>query len=134
MRLAIIGRMNNFYTQVYEVVQRIPKGKVSSYGRISNMLGRPNAARAVGYALGALRKRKGSKYNSSNVPWQRVVNSAGRISIKNRTKSARRQAKLLRQEGVEVNDKLYVNLDKHLWEGLHVMELDDILNGSPEGK
>lgn len=126
--------MKNFYEQVYEVVMRIPAGKVSSYGRIAKMLGRPRAARAVGYALGALKGAKSKdKYTSKTVPWQRVVNSQGRISIRSRTATGNRQAKMLRAEGVEVDDKLYIDFEKFLWEGLHVLELDDILAEKTNG-
>jgi methylated-DNA-protein-cysteine methyltransferase-like protein len=117
----------NFYEQVYAVVRRIPPGKVTSYGRIAAMLGRPRAARAVGYALNALRdKRDDPAYQ--NIPWQRVVNSKGRISIVNRDNSANYQAELLREEGVAVSDDLKIDLDVYLWQGLHLMEIDDILN------
>lgn len=112
----------NFYEQVYAVVRRIPAGKVTSYGRIAQMLGRPNAARAVGYALSAL------KGKDHNVPWQRVVNSQGRISIHHRELSGNIQAQLLREEGVDVSDELRIDLNRFLWEGLHVLELDDILH------
>ena len=118
----------NFYEQVYAVVRRIPRGKVSSYGRIAAMLGRPHAARAVGYALNALRDKQGDPAYQ-NVHWQRVVNSQGRISIGSRDVTANRQAVLLREEGVEVNDQLKINLDVYLWEGLHLVEIDDILAG-----
>ncbi len=116
--------MGNFYEQVYAVVGRIPRGKVTSYGRIAQMLGQPRAARAVGYALNAL-KDKDETY--ADVPWQRVINSQGRISIVNRENSANRQAELLRQEGVIVDENLRVNLGVYLWEGLHWLEIDDIL-------
>ena len=90
----------NFYDQVYAVVRRIPRGKVTSYGRIAQMLGRPHAARAVGYALNALKdKPDNSPY--INIPWQRVVNSQGRISIVNREHGAQQQAEILREEGVD---------------------------------
>lgn len=108
------------------MVRRIPRGQVTSYGRVAQMLGRPNAARAVGYALSALKDRRGQ---IEDVPWQRVVNSQGRISIVNREASAERQAELLRQEGVAVSDDLYIDLDLYLWEGLHLLEVDDILRG-----
>lgn len=118
----------NFYEQVYAVVRRIPRGKVTSYGRIAKMLGRPNAARAVGYALSALKDRQNNpRYN--DVPWQRVVNSQGRISIVNREFTTNRQAALLRREGVAVSEELRIDLDEYLWEGLHLLELDDILSG-----
>lgn len=118
----------NFYDQVYAVVRRIPRGKVTSYGRIAEMLGRPRAARAVGYALNALKDKQGNS-NHANIPWQRVVNSQGRISIVNREHSAQRQAEILRIEGVVVSDDLRINLDIYLWQGLHLVEIDDILSG-----
>lgn len=120
--------MSNFYEQVYAVIRRIPRGKVSSYGRIAAMLGRPQAARAVGYALNGLSgKRDDPAYQ--NIPWQRVVNSQGRISIGSRDVTANRQAILLREEGVVVDDNLKIDLDVYLWEGLHLIEIDDILAG-----
>ena len=90
------------------------------------MLGSPNAARAVGYALQALKDKKGSPAYD-DIPWQRVVNSQGRISIVNREFGAQLQAKLLREEGVNVSDDLRINLDLYLWVGLHWLEVDDIL-------
>ncbi len=117
----------NFYTQVYAVVRRIPRGKVTSYGRVARMLGRPQAARAVGYALNAL-KDKADQPASADIPWQRVVNAQGRISIVNREHSAQYQADLLREEGVVVSPDLRINLDVYLWEGLHLVEIDDILS------
>ncbi|KAA3656201.1 MAG: cysteine methyltransferase [Chloroflexi bacterium] len=120
----------NFYKQVYKVVQRIPAGKVTSYGRIANMLGRHNAARAVGYALSSLKHPDSDDpYTSATVPWQRVINSQGRISINHRETTANRQAIILREEGVEVSEELRVNMDVFLWEGLHLLEIDDILAG-----
>ena len=120
--------MTNFYEQVYAVVRRIPRGKVTSYGRIAQMLGRPRAARAVGYALNALKDKQNDPAYAA-IPWQRVINSQGRISIVNREHSANRQAELLREEGVVVSQELRVNLAVYLWEGLHWVEIDDIVGG-----
>lgn len=121
----------NFYEQVYKVIQRIPPGKVSSYGRIAQMLGRPNAARAVGYALSSLKRPdSGYPYTSATVPWHRVINSQGRISIHHRDATAQRQAGLLREEGVIVSEDLRVDMNIFLWEGLHLLEIDDILAGN----
>jgi len=113
---------SNFYEQVYAVVRRIPRGQVTSYGRVARMLGRPTAARAVGYALRALKDKE-----DDGVPWQRVINSQGRISIINPEHSGNEQANRLRAEGVVVSDDLRVDLAVYLWEGLHWLEIDDIL-------
>lgn len=118
-----------FFEQVYKVVRHIPAGKVSSYGRIAAMLGQPHAARAVGYALSALRQPNQDGYTSANVPWQRVVNSQGRISIRHRKQTANRQAEMLRTEGVAVDENGRIDLTVHLWQGLHLVELDDIMRG-----
>ncbi|MBK8987597.1 MAG: MGMT family protein [Chloroflexi bacterium] len=115
----------NFYEQVYAVVRRVPRGKVTSYGRIANILGHPHAARAVGYALNALKDKDAPAYQ--DVPWQRVVNSQGRISIVNREYGANVQADLLRAEGVVVSEELKIDLRVYLWEGLNLAEIDEIL-------
>lgn len=122
----------SFYKKVYKLVRCIPAGKVSSYGRIAAMLGHPNAARAVGYALSALRHPDQDGYTSANVPWQRVVNSQGRISIRHREATANRQAEMLRAEGVKVDENGRIDLTVHLWSGLHLIEIDDILRGIEE--
>ena len=120
----------NFYEQVYAVVRRVPRGRVTSYGRVARMLGRPNAARAVGYALGALQeKQRGPHF--AQVPWYRVINSVGRISTPNPDGGAELQARLLREEGVVVGEDLRIDLGVYLWEGLHLVAIDDILAGRP---
>lgn len=113
---------NTFYEQVYAVVRRVPRGQVTSYGRVAQMLGHPKAARAVGYALGALRRRKNDPIYA-DVPWQRVVNHAGRISAPDPAA----QARLLRAEGVTVSQEWQIDLERYLWPGLHLLEIDDIL-------
>lgn len=117
----------NFYEQVYAVVRCIPGGKVTTYGRVARMLGRPRAARAVGYALNALKDK-----TEHGVPWQRVINAQGRISIVNREYSANLQADLLRAEGVAVDAQLRIDLDSYLWAGLSLIEVDDIMHGLGE--
>ena len=116
----------NFYEQVYAVVRRIPRGRVTSYGRVAAMLGHANAARAVGYALGALGSKRDSR---PPVPWHRVINSAGRISTPNTDGSADQQRDLLRSEGVVVGEDYRVDLSVYLWQGLHMLEIDDIIAG-----
>ncbi|HZD11101.1 MAG TPA: MGMT family protein, partial [Candidatus Binatia bacterium] len=78
-----------------------------------------------GYALSALKDVQEDEVEE--VPWHRVINSQGRITISNREHSAEDQAQLLRAEGVMVSDDLRINLERHLWRGLHWLEIDDIL-------
>ena len=116
----------NFYEQVYAVVRRIPVGQVTSYGRIARLLGRPQAARAVGYALSAL-KDAPEGMEPTAVPWHRVVNSTGRISLVHREVDGETQAALLRAEGVAVSDQLTLDMDAYLWAGLSLWEVDELL-------
>lgn len=89
------------------------------------MLGAPGAARQVGYAMSALRfKADNPKYN--NIPWQRVVNSQGKITIKGSRFNKLQQAELLREDGVEVSEGLRVDLDVYLWEGLSWQEIEKL--------
>ncbi len=97
------------YEEIYAVVRRIPRGRVSSYGRVAAMAGRPGAARLVGYALHALRAGR-----DGDVPWWRVVNHSGFISNKF---GAALQRELLLDEGVAVDDGDRVDLARHLWDG-----------------
>ncbi|MCG6162208.1 MGMT family protein, partial [Leptospira bandrabouensis] len=85
----------NFYESVYNIVKKIPKGKVTTYGHIALLLGNPRAARTVGYALNSLKKDRESK-----IPWQRVINRQGRISFKGDSFRADLQKKILQTAGV----------------------------------
>lgn len=101
----------NFYRRVCDVVKKIPRGRVATYQQIAIAVSTPRAARMVGWALRALPER-------SDVPWQRVINSRGMISIENFHAPKSLQTRLLRQEGVEVKTEkgnYIVDLDKYLW-------------------
>lgn len=95
------------YAPIYAVVARIPRGRVSSYGRVAALAGLPRRARLVGKALRALPP-------GAPVPWQRVLNAAGRISL--RGEAAELQRALLRAEGVEFSGAR-VDLARYGWEG-----------------
>jgi methylated-DNA-protein-cysteine methyltransferase related protein len=99
----------NVYEEIYAIVRRIPYGRVSTYGRVAVLAGRPNHARLVGYALHALRTNGGPE-----VPWWRVINSQGFIS--NAYEAAQQRARL-EAEGVVVSESDKVNLRMYLWEG-----------------
>jgi methylated-DNA-protein-cysteine methyltransferase related protein len=96
------------YEAIYAVVQRIPAGRVSSYGRVAVLAGLPGQARLVGYALHALREDGGAE-----VPWWRVINQRGFIS---NAYAAEHQRARLEAEGVEVSEGHRVDLGRFLWE------------------
>ena len=111
------------YESVYKVVMRIPKGRVLTYGLISNLLGGPLSAQGVGWAMKALsaygeKNKVGgvSKYNSKTVPWHRVINSQGGISthkVPNIPPDLQRE--LLEAEGVVFGEDEKIDLPKYLW-------------------
>jgi methylated-DNA-protein-cysteine methyltransferase-like protein len=96
--------MKTFSEQVYEVVAEIPCGKVVSYGQIARMLGRPRAAREVGWAM---------SHCPDGLPWQRVVMKDG--SVAGGVWSEMREA-LLREEGVIFLRDGKVDMERHRWE------------------
>ncbi|KAI0454382.1 MGMT family protein [Xylaria acuta] len=93
----------SFFIAVYNAVQEIPEGKVTSYGHIAKLVGTPQRPRQVGICLKHLSQDAGARHNSSNVPWQRVINSKGMISPRSQPSGARNQAAALRAEGVTVS-------------------------------
>ncbi|TGN19416.1 MGMT family protein [Leptospira idonii] len=102
---------SHFYSDVYAVVRKIPKGKVTTYGTIAVILGKPRAARAVGYALNALKKGQ-----EQTVPWQRVINAKGQISFKGDVIRASFQKKILKKEGIKfLPDEETIDLKKYGW-------------------
>ena len=97
------------FEQVYEVVRRIPYGKVASYGQIAGILGNPRWARIVGYALH-------DNPDGDLTPCYRVVNKAGRVADAFKFGGGNRQIELLEAEGVEF-DGQYVQMEKYQWDG-----------------
>ena len=90
--------MSPFKQKVIELVGMIPRGKVASYGQVALYIGTPRAARQVGWTL----RQIGTE---TNIPWWRVVNQKGRISIDGNLHADKQlQSKLLEADGIEVND------------------------------
>lgn len=89
--------MSAFRSQVLRVVRRIPPGRVTNYGAVAAMAGKPRAARGVGWALSGLPE-------DTDVPWWRVVNRRGEISTPRFNHLARIQRALLEDEGVEFRE------------------------------
>src|SRR5690348_12743642 len=100
--------MTKFQQAVLNAVRVIPYGQVASYGQIAAYVGLPRAARQVGWIMREL--------DAANFPWWRVVNNAGRISIKgNIEASADQQKDLLMKESIEVEDDLKLDIEKYRW-------------------
>jgi len=116
--------MPGFFEQVYRLVRQTPPGKVTSYGAIARMLGNPRAARTVGWALNSLPPSEG------DVPWQRVINSRGRISTGRLEEGAGLQRALLEAEGIEFDERDRVDWSRFGWEGLPWPEVEK-LTSSP---
>ena len=104
-----------YYQRVWELVRRIPRGRVVTYGQIALMLPPPGSVDFDSYKAFAPRWVGGAMAACpDDVPWQRVINSQGKISAR---PGAERQRLLLEEEGVEfVKDK--VDLKKYGWRGL----------------
>jgi len=102
-------RTSSSYARIYAVVSRIPRGRVATYGQVAALAGLPRQARLVGYAMHSLPA-------GSDVPWHRVVNAAGKISIRSDGLGHDElQAQLLRREGVRfVNDA--IPLSRYRWQ------------------
>ncbi len=106
-RTKINQNESNFFSDVFEVVKLIPKGRVTSYGAIANFLGLKSSARMVGWAMHASPK---------GVPAHRVVNSTGLLTGKHHFKTPYTMQKLLEKEGVKViNDKIQ-RFNEHFWD------------------
>ena len=93
--------------KILRVIRRIPPGFVSTYGKVAEAAGLPRRARLVGRVLRASPLADG-------VPWHRVVNAAGRISLRG-GEGPRLQARRLAAEGVCVDPRGRIKLDEHLW-------------------
>ena len=100
-------KKKDFFNKVYDVVKRIPYGKVTTYGHIAEVCGIKSAARTVGWALNGC---------GPDIPAHRVVNRYGALTGKIHFGDPNLMEDLLRSEGVEFDKNGFVNLNKHLWD------------------
>ena len=106
-----------FYAQVWEIVARIPRGKVASYGQIAKMLRAPAEVDAETYVeYGALWVSNAVAASPNEVPWQRMVNSKGEITERDGMQAKRHQL-MLEDEGVEFNVRGRIDMKKYGWNG-----------------
>ena len=93
------------YKPIYAVVSRIPRGRVATYGQVARLAGLPGQARLVGYALSAVGVHSG-------IPWHRVVNAQGRISLRRGGSPGGTVQRLrLQREGVRFAFRESIRLD-----------------------
>jgi methylated-DNA-protein-cysteine methyltransferase related protein len=96
------------YQKIYAVVRRIPRGRVATYGQVATLAGLPGHARQVGYALHALP-------DGTAVPWHRVINARGEVSLRRRPGPELSQRILLEREGIRFDARGRVSLEACGW-------------------
>lgn len=99
--------MKDYYERVYEIVEQIPKGRVTTYGAIARQLGIASGARMVGYAL--------NKVAETKIPAHRVVNRNGELTGRAHFPDDTMRERL-EQEGIIFVDEYQVDIEKHLWD------------------
>ena len=98
---------NDFYKRVYEVVEQIPKGRVTTYGAIAGYLGIASGARMVGYALNnAIEK---------DIPAHRVLNRNGELTGRSHFPGDTMRERL-EQENIQFSEEYTVNIEQHFWD------------------
>lgn len=112
IRIEILSPLDNtsFFDNVYDVVRKIPKGRVTSYGAIAHYLGAKRSARMVGWALSV------SHQVIPKVPAHRVVNRVGLLSGKHHFSEPDLMEKSLLKEKVLVKDDSVVDFKTLFWD------------------
>lgn len=96
-----------FYQRVIAIIKNIPEGKVATYGQIATYAGNPRAARQVSYILH-------SSSEKEDLPWHRVINSKGSISLKP-GHGYELQKQMLKKEGITFKENDCIDLKRFLW-------------------
>ena len=105
------------YARIRAAVRRVPRGRVATYGQIATLAGLPGHARQVGYALHATP-------DGAALPWHRVINAAGAVSLPPHD-GGNVQRALLKRERVTVDATGTVDLDRFRWCPRVAMRLED---------
>ncbi len=98
--------VDSLYERIYQVVARVPEGRVATYGQIAELAGIPRGARQVGYAMAAL----GRGRPRPDIPWHRIVNAKGESSI------GVGQITRLEAEGVPFGENGRIDLNRFGWD------------------
>lgn len=110
--------MDDLFHRVYEVVKKIPPGRITSYGAIAACIGAPGAARMVGWAMNA------SHYAPEWIPAHRVVNRNGLLTGKHHFDSPDAMRELLESEGIMVEDDRILNFRERFWDPVKELTLE----------
>jgi methylated-DNA-protein-cysteine methyltransferase-like protein len=102
--------VTTFTQQVKNLIKNIPAGYVATYGQIATYAGNPRAPRQVAWILH-------SSSRKDDLPWHRVINSKGKISLP-REHGYEEQKALLEAEGIVFDKSDKINFDKYLWQPL----------------
>lgn len=103
--------------RVYEIVQRIPKGRVMTYGQIAEILGEGYTPRTVGFVMHAA--------NEEKTPWQRVINSQGACSTGRVILPPDKQQRMLEAEGIIFDARGRCDLKRYRWTPEEVEQGED---------
>lgn len=107
----------SFFNDVHDVVRRVPRGRVTTYGAIAAYLGTRLSARMVGWAM------NGAHIVKPKVPAQRVVNRNGMLTGKHHFATPELMEELLKKEGVAVKNDTVVDFDKKFWDPASALSL-----------
>lgn len=102
--------LKDFFQRVYEIVSKIPEGKVATYGQIALMLGEPKNARIVGWAMKAAP-------DNLKLPCHRVVNRFGEMAPSYAFESPEVQREMLAKEGIAFKEDGCIDMSRHQWDG-----------------
>ena len=108
-------KINPTYQRIYDMVQRIPKGKIATYGQIAMLSKLRGQPRLVGYALHNVPAEL-------KIPWHRVINSKGEISQLPDPESRTIQRHLLLAEGIAFDSEGRIPLDRFQWKPNQLLE------------
>lgn len=103
--------MTPFSKAVIGFIQKVPKGKVATYGQISKLAGKPHGARGVSWIIHSCTR-------THRLPWFRIVGAKGRIAMPYDSRGFAEQKSHLRKEGVLVSDSGRIDLAKFGWKRL----------------
>jgi methylated-DNA-protein-cysteine methyltransferase-like protein len=113
-----VSEREHFNQQVWEIARQIPPGKVASYGQIAAMIPAPAGVSLEAYAVQRARwAGSAMRECPADVPWQRVLNAQGKISLPRESRGYANQRALLEGEGVAFDARERIDLRRFGWQG-----------------